>query len=157
MATILLALMWASVILCLLFSDNVRAILHYLLAFVLCWIVVGSLAAYFLASAGPCYYERLFGDAHFAPIILGPMADQKRFHPEGELATARGASAAKAAMVVSSDASVPLAEIAQVATTPLWLQVYAGSPKTKDVLAEAGAVKTMAVAASPRIASIWGL
>jgi len=87
----------------------------------------------------------LFGDQHFTPIIVGPIADQKRFHPEGELATARGTSAAKAAMVVSSDASVPLATVAQAATTPLWLQVYAKSPKVKDVLAEAGAAKARAV------------
>ena len=87
----------------------------------------------------------LFGDQHFTPIIVGPMADQKRFHAEGEVAMARGASAAKAAMVVSSDSSVPLAAIAQAATTPLWLQVYAKSPKVKDVLAEASAAKTNAV------------
>ena len=87
----------------------------------------------------------LFGDQHFAPIIVGPVADQKRFHADGEVAMARGASAAKAAMVVSSDSSVPLATIAQAATTPLWLQVYAGSPKVKDLLAEAGAAKVRAV------------
>src|SRR5690349_16299311 len=68
----------------------------------------------------------LFGDEHFTPIIVGPIADQKRFHPEGEVAMARGASAAKAGMVISSDASLPLATIVQAATTPLWLQVYAG-------------------------------
>jgi 4-hydroxymandelate oxidase len=87
----------------------------------------------------------LFGDQHFTPIIVGPIADQKRFHPDGEVAMARGASAAKAAMVVSSDASVPLATIAQAATTPMWLQVYAKSPKVKDVLAEASAAKAKAV------------
>lgn len=87
----------------------------------------------------------LFGDQHFTPIIVGPMADQKRFHPEGEIATARGASAAKAAMVVSSDASTPLATIAQATTSPLWLQVYSGSPKIKDRLAEANAAKAKAV------------
>jgi 4-hydroxymandelate oxidase len=87
----------------------------------------------------------LFGDEHFTPIIVGPIADQKRFHPDGEIAMARGASAAKAAMVVSSDTSVPLAAIAEVATTPLWLQVYAKSPKMKDVLAEAGAARAKAV------------
>jgi 4-hydroxymandelate oxidase len=48
-------------------------------------------------------------------------------------------------MVVSSDTSLPLATIAQAATTPLWLQVYANSPKVKDVLAEAGAAKAKAV------------
>ena len=87
----------------------------------------------------------LFGDEHFTPIIVGPIANQKRFHPEGEIAMARGASAAKAAMVVSSDASAPLAEIAQAATTPLWLQVYAKSPKVKDILAEAESAKAKAV------------
>jgi 4-hydroxymandelate oxidase len=87
----------------------------------------------------------LFGDQHFTPIIVGPIADQKRFHPEGEVAMARGASAAKAAMVVSSDASMPLAAIAQAATTPLYLQVYANSPKVKDVLAQADAAKAKAV------------
>jgi 4-hydroxymandelate oxidase len=87
----------------------------------------------------------LFGDEHFTPILVAPVANQKRFHPEGEVAMARGASAAKAAMVISSDASLPLATIAQAATTPLWLQVYAGSPKAKDLLAEAGAVKAKAV------------
>jgi 4-hydroxymandelate oxidase len=87
----------------------------------------------------------LLGDEHFTPIIVGPVADQKRFHAEGELATARGASAAKAAMVVSGDASVPLAQIAQAATAPLYLQVYAGSPKAKELLAQAGAAKARAV------------
>ena len=87
----------------------------------------------------------LFGDEHFTPIIVGPIADQKRFHPEGEVAMARGASAAKVAMVISSDSSVPLAAIAQAATTPLYLQVYANSPKVKDVLAEAGSAKAKAV------------
>ena len=87
----------------------------------------------------------LFGDQHFAPIIVGPIADQKRFHPEGEVAMARGASAAKAAMVLSSDTSVPLATIAKAATSPLWLQVHARSAKLKDVLAEASAANAKAV------------
>jgi 4-hydroxymandelate oxidase len=87
----------------------------------------------------------LFGDQHFTPIIVGPIADQRRFHPDGEVAMARGASAAKAAMVVSIDASLPLATIAQAATTPLWLQVFAKSPKVKDVVAEAGAAGAKAV------------
>jgi 4-hydroxymandelate oxidase len=88
----------------------------------------------------------LFGDQHFTPIIVGPIADQKRFNAEGEVATARGAAAAKAAMIVSSDSSVPLAAIAAAAgTTPLWVQVFAGSPKAKDTLAQAAAAKFKAV------------
>lgn len=87
----------------------------------------------------------LFGDNHFTPIIVGPMADQKRFHPDAELATVRGAGAAKAGVVVSSDSSVALADIARAATSPLWVQVYAKSPKVRAVLDGAAAAKAKAV------------
>ena len=33
----------------------------------------------------------LFGQSLFTPILIGPVSQQKRFHPEGELATVRGA------------------------------------------------------------------
>ena len=87
----------------------------------------------------------LLGDQHFTPIIVGPIADQKRFHADGEVATAKGASAAKAAMVISSDSSVPLATIAQAATTPLYVQAHAGSPKAAEMLAAASAAKAKAI------------
>jgi len=41
----------------------------------------------------------LFGQQLFTPIMIGPVAQQKRFHPEGELAMAKGAAAANATMV----------------------------------------------------------
>jgi 4-hydroxymandelate oxidase len=66
----------------------------------------------------------LLGEKMFAPILVAPIANQESFHPEGELAMARGASAAKACMVVSSRSSKPLAEIVAEAQTPLWYQVY---------------------------------
>jgi isopentenyl diphosphate isomerase/L-lactate dehydrogenase-like FMN-dependent dehydrogenase len=66
----------------------------------------------------------LFGQSLFAPILVGPTGGQKRYHPEGELAMVRGASAAKAAMVVSSGASYPLKEIAAQSKTTLWYQVH---------------------------------
>jgi 4-hydroxymandelate oxidase len=67
----------------------------------------------------------LFGQSLFAPILVGPVADQRRFHAEAELATVRGASAAKAAVVVSSRASHPLETLAAQATTPLLYQAFA--------------------------------
>ena len=66
----------------------------------------------------------LFGQRLFAPILVGPASEQKRFHPEGELATVRGASAAKTAMVVSGRASYPIQEIAAQPAATLWYQVY---------------------------------
>jgi 4-hydroxymandelate oxidase len=66
----------------------------------------------------------LFGEKLFAPIIAGPMAEQKQFHPEAEVATVRGASAAQACMIVSSRASHSIEEIAAQSKTPLWYQIY---------------------------------
>ncbi len=66
----------------------------------------------------------LFGDPHFTPILVGPASHQKRFHPDGELAMAEGASAGKAALVVSDRSDHPIDEIAAKATSSLWYQVY---------------------------------
>ena len=66
----------------------------------------------------------LFGQEMFAPILIAPVAQQKRFHPDGELATMRGVSAAKATMVVAADSSYPLDRIAAEAKTPWWFQIY---------------------------------
>jgi 4-hydroxymandelate oxidase len=68
--------------------------------------------------------QKLFGQEMFTPILVGPTSRQQRFHPEGELATVRGASAAKVTMVVSGDSSVPIEKIAAEAKTPVWYQVF---------------------------------
>jgi isopentenyl diphosphate isomerase/L-lactate dehydrogenase-like FMN-dependent dehydrogenase len=65
----------------------------------------------------------VLGQELYAPIVIGPVARQKRFHPEGELAMARGASAAKALMVIPDQTSVPLEEIAPEAKAGFWYQV----------------------------------
>jgi isopentenyl diphosphate isomerase/L-lactate dehydrogenase-like FMN-dependent dehydrogenase len=67
----------------------------------------------------------LLGETHFTPIMAGPVAEQRRYHADGELATVRGASAARAVLIVSSRSSVPIGEIAAQARTPLWFSVYA--------------------------------
>jgi 4-hydroxymandelate oxidase len=66
----------------------------------------------------------LFGQSMFAPIVVGPVAQQKRFHPEGELAMVRGATAAKALVVLSSQSSLPVEQIVAESKSPFWLQVY---------------------------------
>jgi 4-hydroxymandelate oxidase len=67
----------------------------------------------------------LFGAKHFTPILIGPVAEQRRFHRDGELATVRGAGLGRAAMVVSNRSRVPIDELCAAATTPLWYAVYA--------------------------------
>ncbi len=66
----------------------------------------------------------LCGSTFDYPILLAPVAYQKLAHPDGELATVLGASAMKAGMVVSTQSSVALEDIAQAAQTPLWFQLY---------------------------------
>jgi 4-hydroxymandelate oxidase len=79
----------------------------------------------------------LFGERHFAPIVVGPVADQKRFHADGELATVKGASAARAVVMISSRSSVPLQEIARQAGTPLWYQAFARDPAARRQIQDA--------------------
>ena len=66
----------------------------------------------------------LFGREMPYPILLAPTAYHKLAHPEGEIATAKGAGASGATMVVSTSATTSLEDIAQVATKPLWFQLY---------------------------------
>ena len=66
----------------------------------------------------------LFGTDFEFPILLAPVAFQKLVHPDGELATALAASAQKAGMIVSTQASVLLEDVARQAQAPLWFQLY---------------------------------
>jgi 4-hydroxymandelate oxidase len=87
----------------------------------------------------------LFGDTHFTPILVGPVADQKRYHTDGELATVRGATAAKAAMIVSSRSSVPIADVAAQAKTPLWFAAYVDEEGAEARLQQAAAAGCTAI------------
>jgi 4-hydroxymandelate oxidase len=66
----------------------------------------------------------LFGEEHAFPILLAPTAAQKLMHADGELATARGAGATGTAMVLSCFAGTSLEDVAAVAKSPLWFQLY---------------------------------
>ena len=72
----------------------------------------------------------LFGDSYEHPILLAPVAFHRLVHPDGELATAFGASAIRAGMVVSTSASVSLEHIARQASSPLWFQLYLQHDRT---------------------------
>ncbi len=66
----------------------------------------------------------LFGARFEFPILLAPVAFQKLVHPDGELATVLAASAHKTGMIVSTQASVLLEDVARQAHAPLWFQLY---------------------------------
>jgi 4-hydroxymandelate oxidase len=96
----------------------------------------------------------LFGAAHFTPILVGPVAEQRRYHREGELATVRGASAAKAGMILSNRSSVAVGEVTHGAKTPLWYSVYADAGATARAQAAdavAAGCKVVCITAGARI------
>ena len=96
----------------------------------------------------------LFGDAHFTPILVGPVADQRRFHRDGELATVRGASAAKAGVIVSGRSSAPIADVAREAKVPLWFAVDADGGAAARSQAAAGVAaggKAVCISAASRV------
>jgi len=63
-------LMWIFVFCQLLALAGRRERARYLLSFVLCWTVIGSVLAFLLSSAGPCYYGRVTGlPDPYAPLM----------------------------------------------------------------------------------------
>jgi 4-hydroxymandelate oxidase len=99
----------------------------------------------------------LFGDKMVAPILVGATPQQRRFHPDGEMATARGASAGKAVMVVSSQSSVPVDQIAAQATAGFWYQVAhdESSKATRNQMEAAikAGCKAIIIAVAPGVGS----
>jgi 4-hydroxymandelate oxidase len=74
-----------------------------------------------------------------APVLVAPMAFQRLAHPEGEVATARGAGGAGTVMITSTLATTPLEEVAAAASHPLWFQLYVYSDRdvTRRLVARA--------------------
>src|SRR5256886_3126342 len=68
------------------------------------------------------------------PILVAPTAFHGLLHPEGEVATARGAAAAGTLMVVSAVATKDLEEVAKAVAAPRWFQLYVW--KDRDVTAQ---------------------
>ena len=65
----------------------------------------------------------LFGQALASPLLVAPRAWQSIIHPDGEVATARGARHAETVMVMSALASLRLETIAKAAHPPPWFQL----------------------------------
>jgi 4-hydroxymandelate oxidase len=66
----------------------------------------------------------LFNQTYAHPLFLAPIAYQRLFHQDGELATAMASNAQAGQMLVSSLASQTLENIIEAAQQPLWFQLY---------------------------------
>jgi len=67
---------------------------------------------------------RLLGQELAHPILLAPTACHLLAHPEGEMATAKGARGAGAGMVLSTYTTVPVEKVAVVKPPLFWFQLY---------------------------------
>ena len=98
----------------------------------------------------------LLGQEHAFPILLAPVAAHKLMHAEGELATARAAGATGTAMVLSSFSSTSLEDVAAVAKSPLWFQLYVQTDRgfTRELVrrAEAGGYRALCLTVDTPIA-----
>ncbi|MCI0387217.1 MAG: alpha-hydroxy-acid oxidizing protein [Acidobacteria bacterium] len=90
---------------------------------------------------------KLFGRELPHPILLAPTAYHRLLHPDGELATVKGAGAAGATMVVSTMATTSVEDIAAAATHPLWFQLYVQPDRsfTRDLVERAQAAGCQAL------------
>ena len=68
--------------------------------------------------------SEMFGTRLDHPILVSPTSGHQLVHPDGEKATHQGATAAGTPMIVSNVSSLPIEEIAQAATGPIWFQFY---------------------------------
>jgi (S)-2-hydroxy-acid oxidase len=67
----------------------------------------------------------VLGSRWASPIYLSALASQRAFHPDGELATARAASAHGVQLMLSTGASFPVEAVIEAAGAPVWQQLYA--------------------------------
>lgn len=90
---------------------------------------------------------QLLGQELAFPILLAPTGFQRAVHPEGEIATARGAGAADTIFVASTSTTTRLEDIARAATRPFWFQVYMQPDRAfmRDMVQEAEAAGVRAL------------
>ena len=90
----------------------------------------------------------LFGQRVEFPVLVAPTACHQLAHPEGELSTARAASAVGTAMVLSTLSNYAMEEVAREARSGLWFQLYVYRDRgvTRELVARAAACGCRAIA-----------
>jgi 4-hydroxymandelate oxidase len=66
----------------------------------------------------------LFGSTLPHPILLAPTALQRMVHPDGEVATARGAGEAGAVFILSTTGTATVEECVAASTAAIWFLLY---------------------------------
>ncbi len=66
----------------------------------------------------------LFGRSWQSPIFLDPLASQRAFHPDGEIASAKAARSRKHLQVLSTVSSTGVEDVNAARGEPVWYQLY---------------------------------
>jgi isopentenyl diphosphate isomerase/L-lactate dehydrogenase-like FMN-dependent dehydrogenase len=66
----------------------------------------------------------LFGQKFASPILLAPVGNQRAFHEEADLASARAARVRGHQFILSTYASYHVSDVAKAFGGPLWFQLY---------------------------------
>jgi isopentenyl diphosphate isomerase/L-lactate dehydrogenase-like FMN-dependent dehydrogenase len=90
----------------------------------------------------------LFGRKWETPILVCPIGSTGAFHPEGEVAVARGAKAGRFAQVLSTVASKPIEDVAKAKGEPVWYQLYRDADWNKTL----GMIRRAEAAGAPAMA-----
>jgi isopentenyl diphosphate isomerase/L-lactate dehydrogenase-like FMN-dependent dehydrogenase len=91
---------------------------------------------------------QLFGAESPTPIFLAPVASQRAFHEDGELATAKAARARNHQLILSTNTTVPVEEVTAARGASVWFQLY---PTAKSSVTQ-GLVKRAQAAGCPVVA-----
>jgi len=80
----------------------------------------------------------VFGDKLSHPILLAPTSFQRMSHPEGEVASARGAGEAGAIFTLSTSGTATIEECVSASQAPIWFLMYWQSDRSfnRDVVAQ---------------------
>jgi 4-hydroxymandelate oxidase len=78
----------------------------------------------------------ILGEKISFPVMIAPTAFQRMANKDGELATARAASAENTIMVLSTLSNTSVEDVAKAAAKPLWFQLYIYKDRkaTKDLI-----------------------
>ncbi len=67
----------------------------------------------------------LFGQKYPTPIIVAPTGGHRSYHPDGEIATAKGAKSGDHLMILSTQTSIAIEDVVAARERPIWFQLYA--------------------------------
>ena len=76
----------------------------------------------------------MLGQKISLPVFVCPAGSHMLVHPEGEVATAKGAGMSDTLMMLSTSSNCSMEEVADAATGPMWFQLYHRGYKFTEML-----------------------